>query len=118
MFRKVSVPILGIVENMSFFACPHCGTRTDIFGHGGGRTEADRLEVPFLGEIAIDPAIREGGDRGTPIVAHDPESRQSTAFLAIAGKVLEALGERGGNEDPAAGGFLSRLLKGWSAQQS
>ncbi len=88
MFRKVGVPILGIVENMSYFACPHCGTRTDVFGHGGGRAEAERLGVPFLGEIPLDAAVRDAGDRGTPIVAASPESPQAEAFLRLASKVL------------------------------
>jgi ATP-binding protein involved in chromosome partitioning len=91
MFRKVGVPVLGIVENMSSFSCPHCGERTDIFGHGGGRAEALRLEVPFLGEIDLDPAIRDGGDAGRPIVDASPASPRSEAFQAIADRVLLAL---------------------------
>ena len=91
MFRKVDVPILGIVENMSYFACPHCGERSDVFGHGGGRREAERLKVPFLGEIPLDGAIRDGGDRGRPIVAADPASGLSAAFLAVAERVDRAL---------------------------
>ena len=75
MFRKVGVPVLGIVENMSTFICPHCGTRTDVFGHGGGRREASRLDAPFLGEIPLDAAIREGGDVGRPIVHGDGAGR-------------------------------------------
>ena len=69
MFRRVNVPVLGIVENMSTFICPHCGTRSDIFGHGGARHEAERLGVPFLGEVPLDMAIRENSDAGTPVVA-------------------------------------------------
>ncbi|MBN9000070.1 MAG: Mrp/NBP35 family ATP-binding protein, partial [Rhizobiales bacterium] len=69
MFEKVSVPILGLIENMSYFCCPHCGARSDIFGHGGARHEAERLAVPFLGEIPLELAIRETSDAGTPIVA-------------------------------------------------
>jgi ATP-binding protein involved in chromosome partitioning len=91
MFRKVEVPILGIVENMSYFACPHCGARTDVFGHGGGRTEAERLGVPFLGEIPLDPAVRDAGDRGIPIVAADPSSPQTAVFDGIAAEILGTL---------------------------
>lgn len=92
MFRKVGVPVLGIVENMSFFTCPHCGERSEIFGHGGGREEAKRLGVPFLGEIELDPAIRDGGDSGRPIVDASPDSPRTTAFLAVADEVLRAIG--------------------------
>jgi len=92
MFRKVDVPVLGIVENMSYFACPHCGTRTEIFGHGGGRSEALRLDVPFLGEIPLDAAVRDAGDRGTPIVAADPSSPQSAAFEGLAMRLLASPG--------------------------
>ncbi|MDO8445783.1 MAG: iron-sulfur cluster carrier protein ApbC [Deltaproteobacteria bacterium] len=87
MFRKVNVPILGIVENMSFFQCPHCGERTDIFSHGGGEAAAKKQEVPFLGELPIDPEIRVGGDSGRPIVVEDPKSPQSRIFMEIAGKL-------------------------------
>lgn len=87
MFKKVNVPILGIVENMSFFQCPHCGERTDIFSHGGGETAAKKQEVPFLGELPIDPKIRVGGDSGRPIVVEDPESPQSKIFMEIAGRL-------------------------------
>ncbi len=101
MFRKVGVPILGIVENMSFFHCPHCGSRTDVFGHGGGRREAVRLEASFLGEIPLDAAVREGGDSGRPVVMVDPSSVLATAFLNVADGVLHALD--GPDEDPTAG---------------
>lgn len=99
MFRKVEVPILGIVENMSFFTCGHCGHRTEIFGHGGGGAWAGRLGVPLLGEIEIDPALRDGGDRGMPIVASAPDSPRSKAFLEIARQVLEST-ERAVPEPP------------------
>jgi ATP-binding protein involved in chromosome partitioning len=91
MFRKVDVPVLGIVENMSYFACPHCGERTDVFGHGGGRAEAEKMGVPFLGEVALDPAIRASGDTGTPVTAADPDSPRATAFREIAARVAESL---------------------------
>ena len=74
MFRKVDVPVLGIIENMSYFLCPHCGERSDIFSHGGARREAERLGVDFLGEVPLDIAIRETSDDGRPIVVSDPES--------------------------------------------
>ena len=73
MFRRVNVPVLGIVENMSTFICPHCGTRSDIFGHGGARHEAERLGVPFLGEVPLDITIREKSDAGLPVVATAPD---------------------------------------------
>jgi ATP-binding protein involved in chromosome partitioning len=93
MFRKVDVPVLGLVENMSYFLCPHCGGRTDIFGHGGARREAERLGMDFLGEIPLDVAIRETSDAGTPIVASDPESPHAQAYLAIAAKVWQKIEE-------------------------
>src|SRR4030065_614665 len=71
MFRKLNVPILGVVENMSVFSCPHCGGRSDIFSHGGGKTASEKLDVPFLGEVPIDLKIREGGDAGRPVSAED-----------------------------------------------
>jgi ATP-binding protein involved in chromosome partitioning len=89
MFRKVDVPVLGIIENMSYFACPKCGERTDIFGHGGARREADRLQMDFLGEIPLDIAIRETSDGGTPIVAAEPEGVHAKSYLQIAAKVWE-----------------------------
>lgn len=89
MFKKVNVPVLGIVENMSTFVCPHCSKTTDIFSHGGGEKAAIKLEVPFLGDIPIDPQIRKGGDEGRPIVVADPGSPQAQAFRAIAGKVAQ-----------------------------
>lgn len=88
MFRRVDVPILGIIENMSFFLCPNCGTRADIFGHGGAREEAERLGVPFLGEIPLDPAIRETADDGRPIVVSDPAGPHAAVYRAIAREVV------------------------------
>jgi len=115
MFRKVGVPILGIVENMSFFHCPHCGNRTDVFGHGGGRREADRLEAPFLGEIPLDAAIREGGDAGKPVITLDPSSTLTAAFLSLADRVLGAL-SAGDREAPDApgDGVMGWLKRGWT----
>jgi ATP-binding protein involved in chromosome partitioning len=84
MFKRVNVPVLGIVENMSTFICPSCGTRSDIFGHGGARREAERLNVPFLGEVPLDMAIRETSDAGLPIVATQPDGPHAAAYRAIA----------------------------------
>jgi ATP-binding protein involved in chromosome partitioning len=91
MFRKVNVPVLGIVENMSYFQCPHCGTRSDIFGHGGARHEAERLGVPFLGEIPLHMAIRETSDSGNPVVVSDPDGPHSAAYRAIAVQIRAQL---------------------------
>ncbi len=88
MFRKVDVPVLGIVENMSYFLCPHCGGRSDIFSHGGARHEAERLGVPFLGEVPLDLAIRETSDAGTPIVASAPESAHAAVYKEIAARIM------------------------------
>ncbi len=87
MFRQVRVEILGIIENMSYFQCPHCDQRTEIFSHGGGSETAGKYGVPFLGEIPLDVAIRRGGDQGKPIVLSDANSPVSKAFLQIAGNV-------------------------------
>lgn len=88
MFQKVNVPLLGIVENMSYFTAPN-GERVEIFGHGGGRGEAARQNIPFLGEVPIFTEIREGGDRGVPVVVAAPQSAPGKAFLSIAGRLLE-----------------------------
>ena len=87
MFRKTDVPILGIIENMSYYQCPQCGHREDIFDTGGGQRAATRYEVPFLGAIPLDIQIRLGGDRGTPIVAGEPESPVAHAFREAARNV-------------------------------
>lgn len=92
MFEKVMVPVLGVVENMSSFACPHCGETTHLFGHGGAQREAEALGVPFLGEIPLLLEIRETGDAGTPIVAAAPDSVAAKAYAAIAERVLAGLG--------------------------
>ena len=92
MFEKVMVPVLGVVENMSSFACPHCGETTHLFGHGGARREAETLGVPFLGEVPLLLDIRETGDAGTPIVAAVPNGPAAKAYAAIAARVLAGLG--------------------------
>jgi len=91
MFRKVNVPILGIVENMSTFICPKCGERSDIFGHGGAQEEATRLGVPFLGGVPLHMDIRAKSDAGTPVVADDPDGAHAETYNQIAANVAEAL---------------------------
>jgi ATP-binding protein involved in chromosome partitioning len=91
MFEKVHVPVLGIVENMSMFCCPNCGHETPLFGHGGARHEAERLGVPFLGEVPLLLAVREGGDKGVPVVASEPDSAASRAFDSVARAVWARL---------------------------
>jgi ATP-binding protein involved in chromosome partitioning len=91
MFKKVNVPVLGIVENMSYFQCPHCGTRSDIFGHGGARHEAERLGVPFLGEVPLHMAIRATSDAGNPVVVSEPDGPHAAIYRAIGEKVREQL---------------------------
>jgi ATP-binding protein involved in chromosome partitioning len=110
MFQKVNVPLLGIVENMSHFVCGHCGQRTDIFSTGGGERAADKLGVPFLGRIPIDPAIRDGGDTGHPIVVADPASPQAAAFRDIAQKIIVQLAG-GGQGAPPVESLLKKIKK-------
>jgi ATP-binding protein involved in chromosome partitioning len=100
MFRRVDVPVLGIVENMSYFLCPHCGGRSDVFGHGGARHEAERLGVPFLGEVPLDMVIRETSDSGRPVVATDPDSAHAAAYRAIAMKIRDQLRGTAGRSAP------------------
>jgi ATP-binding protein involved in chromosome partitioning len=91
MFKKVNVPVLGIIENMSYFQCPHCGTQSDIFGHGGARHEAERLAVPFLGEIPLHMSIRATSDSGTPVVESEPDGPHAAIYRAIGAKVRDQL---------------------------
>jgi ATP-binding protein involved in chromosome partitioning len=91
MFQRVNVPVLGIVENMSYFLCPHCGEPTPLFGSGGGAQLAQELEVPLLGEIPLYPSIRTGGDEGTPIVVSEPESAAAKAVSSAAERITEAV---------------------------
>jgi len=91
MFEKVNVPVLGIVENMAYFVSPSDGTKHDIFGVGGGEREAKRLRVPLLGQIPIDIATREAGDRGQPIVGQDRQSPVAVEFMKVARRIQEAL---------------------------
>jgi len=89
MFRKVDVPVLGLIENMSYFTCPHCGERSDIFSHGGAKAEADKLGMDFLGEIPLHMDIRKTSDSGRPIVVSDPDSEYAKAYRAIADKTWD-----------------------------
>jgi ATP-binding protein involved in chromosome partitioning len=91
MFKRVEVPILGVVENMSYFVCPECGHRSDIFAHGGARHEAERLKVPFLGEVPLAMSIRETSDSGRPITATQPDGPHAAAYIAIARQVKAQL---------------------------
>ena len=91
MFRKVGVPVFGLIENMSYFTCPKCGERSEIFSHGGAKVEADRLGIDFLGEIPLDIIIRETSDGGRPIVVSEPESEHALTYRAIADKVWEKI---------------------------
>ncbi len=101
MFRQLEVPVLGIIENMSYFHCPHCGERTDVFGHGGAKREADDTKVEFLGEIPLDIAIRDTSDSGKPITATQPDSKHAEAFREIARKVwAKVSGEGAGARTP------------------
>jgi ATP-binding protein involved in chromosome partitioning len=89
MFEKVNVPVLGIVENMSYFLCPHCGHRSEIFAHGGARREAERLDTEFLGEVPLDIAIRETSDGGRPITVADPASPHTQVFRQMAARIWQ-----------------------------
>jgi ATP-binding protein involved in chromosome partitioning len=87
MFRQLNIPVLGVVENMSYFVCGHCQERTEIFGHGGGAKMAEDLGIPMLGEVPIDTRVRSGGDEGRPIVVAAPDSPAAQAFIDVAGRV-------------------------------
>jgi ATP-binding protein involved in chromosome partitioning len=95
MFERVGVPVLGLIENMSFYCCPNCGHRADIFGHGGAKAEAQRIGVEFLGELPLKVAIRELADAGTPIVAARPETEEAQAYQKIATRLREKVAARG-----------------------
>jgi len=100
MFKRVNVPVLGLVENMSYFLCPHCGERSEIFGYGGAKKEADRLGVPFLGEVPLHMTIREKSDSGLPVVATEPDGEHARIYRAIATKVRDQLASGAGRPAP------------------
>ena len=102
MFRKVGVPVFGLIENMSYFTCPKCGERSEIFSHGGAKIEADRLGIDFLGEIPLDIIIRETSDGGRPIVVSEPESEHALTYRAIADKVWEKIAHSPSDEAASA----------------
>ena len=95
MFKRVNVPVLGVIENMSYFVCPKCGERSDIFSHGGAHHEAERLGVPFLGEVPLHMAIRETSDAGRPVVATDPDGPHAKIYREIAARVRDQLAGKG-----------------------
>ncbi|MEQ8354843.1 MAG: iron-sulfur cluster carrier protein ApbC [Kiloniellaceae bacterium] len=100
MFRKVDVPVLGIVENMSVFVCPNCGHESHIFSHGGAKREADKLGMEFLGEIPLDIEIRETSDSGRPVVVSNPDAPNAKAFCAIARRIWEKVSAQAGADGP------------------
>jgi ATP-binding protein involved in chromosome partitioning len=100
MFEQLNVPVLGVIENMSYFVAPDTGRRYDIFGHGGGAEMAQKVKVEFLGEIPLEPAVREGGDEGSPIVVRDPASPAAQSLRAVAQKVAAAVSVRNLTNQP------------------
>lgn len=111
MFQKVNVPITGVIENMSYFVCPHCGQRTDIFDSGKAAGECERLGVPFLGAIPLDPSIRQGGDEGIPVLRSAPKSPQAEAFRKVAERLSPAPAPKGQTANPLLNALLGRNKK-------
>ena len=101
MFHQVRVPILGIVENMSFLNCPHCNERIDVFSHGGGRRTAEEMKVHFLGELPLHPAVRVGGDSGKPIVLEGGSGKPGEGFLELARNTMKRIEEMGPQQGPS-----------------
>ena len=106
MFKKVEVPILGIVENMSYVVCPHCDERTEIFDHGGGKKTSRNFKIPFLGEIPLETKVRVGGDTGKPISISDPDSPAAKAFKTLTDTIIQQVSKT--KEDS---GILKRVFK-------
>ncbi len=100
MFRQVKAEVLGVVENMSYFVCPHCGKQVDVFSHGGGERLAQQFGVPFLGHVPLDPDIRVGGDTGAPVGARGPDAPQAKAFYNLAQTAVERIRQAGSSADP------------------
>ncbi len=100
MFRQVKTEVLGVVENMSYFLCPHCGQRVEVFSHGGGERIAQQYNVPFLGHVPLDPDIRVGGDSGAPVTARGPDAPQAKAFYDLARTVMERISTLGSPAEP------------------
>ncbi|MBI3267556.1 MAG: iron-sulfur cluster carrier protein ApbC [Planctomycetes bacterium] len=113
MFKKLNTPILGILENMSYFLCTHCGERSEVFGHGGARRAAERLGIPFLGEIPLDVLVRSGSDEGKPIVVTHPDSPQTRGFVDVACATAAQISIRnvGAQEKEKLGGFFHKLAE-------
>jgi ATP-binding protein involved in chromosome partitioning len=103
MFEKLDVPVFGIIENMSYFLCPHCGQRTEIFGHGGAREAAEKLGLEFLGEVPLDTQVRASSDEGVPIVEREPDSPVAQVFMLIAERIAARTSVQGFFEETAAG---------------
>ncbi|MGQ9571979.1 MAG: Mrp/NBP35 family ATP-binding protein [Dehalococcoidia bacterium] len=102
MFEKLNVPVFGVIENMSYFLCPHCGQRTDIFGHGGARRAAEELGLDFLGEVPLDAGIRASDDAGVPIVEREPDSTVAQVFMALAERIAAQTSVHGFSQRPTA----------------
>jgi ATP-binding protein involved in chromosome partitioning len=100
MFKTVNAPLIGIVENMSFFVCPHCGKQTDVFRQGGGQKESERLGIPLLGHIPLDPAVCDAGDTGVPVVIGQPDTQTAEEFQKVAAAVVELLSRRSPQTGP------------------
>ncbi|MCA9422584.1 MAG: Mrp/NBP35 family ATP-binding protein [Nitrospirales bacterium] len=111
MFQKVNVPILGVIENMSFYVCGHCGERSEIFSHGGGEKAAEKFGVPFLGRIPLDPEIRRGGDEGTPIVIANPSSPQAKAFTDMAAALITRTARESSEGKASISSLLGKIKK-------
>jgi len=103
MFEKLNVPVFGVIENMSYFLCPHCGQRTEIFGYGGAREAAEKLGLEFLGEVPLDVQVRASGDEGVPIVAREPDSPVTQVFMLIAERIAARTSVQGFREETSVG---------------